>query len=435
MRSVLQKVSSWGRITNMPHEISPLESPAEISEKCRGGRGLPRGMGRSYGDVCLNPGGALWITSRMNHLLDFDAESGRLVCESGAILGDIQRILLPRGWALPVTPGTQLVTVGGAIANDVHGKNHHMFGSFGDHLRKIKVVRTTGESIICGPESRSDWFSATVGGLGLTGVIAEAEIQLRPLNGPWLDVETIPYEDLSDFFTLADESEAEWEHTVSWVDCISGRDVRGIFMRANPAKDNGSRIPKRKSFRVPFDPPISFVNSFTLRPFNAAYYRLNKRKAGLSLRHYESFLYPLDNVFEWNRIYGPKGFYQYQCVIPQEERFEGIRAILDEIKKAGTGSFLAVLKTFGNRKAPGMLSFPMPGVTLALDFPNTGTKVLRLFDKLDAVVRETGGRLYAAKDARMPRELFELGYSELLNFRKYRDPGINSGLSKRLLDE
>jgi FAD/FMN-containing dehydrogenase len=431
-------VSSWGRLRADPHEVIALDDPERVPSLIRGKErpGIPYGMGRSYGDVCLNPEGILWRTTGMDHLIAFDPQSGHLVCEAGVLLRDIQRLAIPRGWILPVTPGTQLITVGGAIANDVHGKSHHARGSFGDHVTQIHLVRTTGESFSCGPgkDARPDWFAATVGGMGLTGIIVSAGLQLHPTPGPWLDTETLPFADLETFFALSRES-AAWEHTVAWIDCISGAGSRGIFMRGNPVDDAGARRePRALRLTVPCVPPFSLVNRLSLRLFNTAYYHLKKWRAGRAILHYEPFFYPLDNLLEWNRMYGPKGFFQYQSVVPHASGRDAVQAMLAEIARSGAGSFLAVLKTFGDRPAPGMLSFPEPGVTLALDFPNHGEATERLFTRLDAIVREAQGRLYPAKDARMPRELFAQGYPRLEEFTRYRDPGIASGLSRRLLD-
>jgi FAD/FMN-containing dehydrogenase len=390
-------------------------------------------MGRSYGDACLNPGGTLWLTGGLDHFIAFNEDNGRLVCEAGVLLRDIQRLAVPRGWMLPVTPGTQLVTVGGAIANDVHGKNHHVLGSFGDHVLRLTLLRTNGETIECGPHERSDWFAATVGGVGLTGIITQAELQLRRTPGPWLDTETLAYANLDEFFQLADASEAHWEHTVSWIDCISGGGGRGVFMRGNPIVTAPRPLPAAQQRTMPLVPPVSLVNRLSLRPFNVAYYHLKKWRAGRAIAHYEAFFYPLDNLLEWNRMYGPRGFFQYQSVVPRAVGRDAIQAMLREIARSGDGSFLAVLKTFGNRQPVGMLSFAQPGVTLALDFPNHGARTHRLFERLDAIVREAQGRIYLAKDARMPRELFEAGYPRLPEFLPYRDPGISSGLSRRLM--
>ncbi len=431
----MKPMGSWGRLSADPHHVIALSDISKVRNLvCRGMHpGVAHGMGRSYGDVCLNPGGLLWMTTGLDRFIAFDDHTGRLVCEAGVLLQDIQRLVIPRGWILPVTPGTQLVTVGGAIANDVHGKNHHMLGTFGNHVHSLTLVRTNGEVIQCGPHEQIDWFTATVGGMGLTGVITQAEIQLRRVVGPWLNTETTPYTNLNGFFQLADNSEANWEHTVSWIDCITGGG-RGLFMRGNPTHAEDRPAPGKRRLTMPIVPPISLVNRLSLRPFNMAYYHLKKWQAGQSITHYEPFFYPLDNLHEWNRMYGPKGFFQYQCVVPREAGHHAIQAMLKEIAKSGDGSFLAVLKTFGDRQPVGMLSFPQPGVTLALDFPNHGNRTHQIFQRLDAIVCEAKGRLYPAKDARMPKELFEAGYPRLTEFMKYRDPGISSGLSRRLME-
>jgi FAD/FMN-containing dehydrogenase len=352
-----------------------------------------------------------------------------LRCEAGMLLQDLQRWCMPRAWRLPIVPGTQLITVGGAIANDVHGKNHHRFGSFGDHVRSFQLARSDGSLNEC--VAGEPFFAATVGGLGLTGVITQAEIQLQPSLGPWLQVESLPYRDLSEFFALADSSEQNWEHTVSWIDCLN-RAGRGIFLRANEVASDAAIPAKKPARRVPLVPPLSLINRFSLRPFNALYYQLKKSQS-VSLQYYEDFFHPLDSLHDWNRIYGPRGFYQYQCVLPRATGQAGIQALLQQIHRANAGSFLAVLKTFGARPSVGMLSFAQPGVTLALDFPNHGAASLELFASLDAVVREAGGRLYMAKDARMSRDLFEAGYPRLSEFLGHRDPGISSAMSRRLM--
>lgn len=431
----MKPITSWGHLSADPHDVIVLNDITKVQGTIglKDNLGIAHGMGRSYGDVCLNPQGKLWLTTGLDHFIFFDQNKGRLVCEAGILLRDIQRTIIPRGWILPVTPGTQLVTVGGAIANDIHGKNHHVSGSFGDHIQNLTLIRTDGSVIHCGPNENTNWFAATVGGLGLTGVITQVEIQLRRVAGPWLNTETLPYENLTEFFSLADDSEAQWEHTVSWIDCISKSGGRGLFMRGNPTNVSNCQPPISRKRTMPITPPISLVNRLSLRPFNMAYYHLKKWKAGKAISYYEPFFYPLDNLLEWNRMYGPKGFFQYQSVVPREVGGDAVKAMLKEIARAGDGSFLAVLKTFGNRQPLGMLSFPQPGVTLALDFPNHGDRTHKLFERLDAIVHEAKGRLYPAKDARMPRALFEEGYPRLNEFMKYRDLGISSGLSRRLM--
>jgi len=445
----MKAVSAWGRLSHDLHAVQGLTDRTQVTSVMTAHQpGLAFGNGRSYGDVGLNPQGNLWHTTGLNKLIAFDDTTGRLVCEAGVLLRDIQRLFVPRGWMLPVTPGTQLITVGGAIANDVHGKNHHAVGSFGDHVLRLTLACTSGEVLQLDWSTTPDLMSATLGGLGLTGVVVTAELQLRRVGSPWLQTETLPYQGLREFFELADASEEDWEHTVSWIDCLSGPALRGIFMRGNhlsqaqadarpslrAALAAQQRKASGKALAMPFVPPVSLVNGLSLKPFNWAYYQLQKLKSGLDVAHYEPFFYPLDNLQHWNRMYGPHGFYQYQSVVPRDVGQSAVQAMLDAIAASGEGSFLAVLKTFGNREAKGMLSFPMPGVTLALDFPNRGERTLKLFERLDAIVREARGRLYMAKDARMPRDLFEAGYPRWSEFATHRDPGISSAMSRRLME-
>lgn len=427
------KVTSWGRLTREEHEVRSFSDRARVAQGLRGGPGVCFGNGRSYGDVCLNPGGVLWAMAGLDRFIAFDAESGVLTCEAGVLLRDIQRAFVPRGFMVPVNPGTQLITVGGAIANDVHGKNHHRYGSFGDHVERIRLARTDGSVQDIGPGDASGLFDATVGGIGLTGAIVEADVRLRRVTGPFVEAELISFADLDEFFALSEASEAGFEHAVSWIDCVCGGGGRGIFMRGNPARQQQGAPPKEGRLTVPFVPPVSLVNSLSLRAFNTLYYGMKKRAKGTQTTHYEPFFCPLDNVLEWNRIYGPRGFFQYQSVVPRECGREATGAMLSEIARSGEGSFLAVLKTFGEGASRGMLGFPRPGVTLALDFPNKGAATARLFERLDAIVAEAGGRLYLAKDARMPRRLFESGYPRADEFLTHRDPGVSSAMSRRLL--
>lgn len=434
----MKKMTSWGQIINAPHDLKIPKDTDSIADMVTNLKEplCIYGKGKSYGDVALNPNGILFLTDHLDNFLYFDTQNGIIRCESGVLLRDIQQVAIKYGWLLAVTPGTQLISVGGAIANDVHGKNHHVHGTFGHHLLSLDLLRTDGERIKCSPNDRSDWFKATVGGLGLTGIIIEAEIQLLKVPGPYLDTETLPYSNLPEFFKLSNDSESEWEQTVSWIDCATGGNSnRGIFMRANPSMAVYRQIQDSTAKTIPFTSPVSLINKISLRPFNFAYYHLQKMKAGKKKVHYEPFSYPLDNLHEWNRIYGPKGFYQYQSVIPTKDGEAATKEMLHIIKRSGNGSFLAVLKVFGDIPSAGMMSFPKQGVTLALDFPNKGTESEKLFRQLDSIVAETNGRIYCAKDARMPKELFESGYPELDNFLKFRDKGISSALSRRLLGE
>jgi FAD/FMN-containing dehydrogenase len=432
----MQAVGSWGRLERPQHTVVPLHdrTALRLPRRAPDGTGLPYGNGRSYGDVCLNPGGTLWLTRGLDRFIDFDAETGAIECEAGVLLSEIIEVALPRGWFLPVTPGTQFVTLGGAIANDVHGKNHHRSGTMGEHVESLVLHRTDGTRILCGPDSEREWFAATVGGLGLTGLIESARFRMKKVPGPWIDAETLTFDSLDGFFELSAQSDADWEYTVAWINCVggSGSRRRGVFFRGNhtPHDAHASATHPRT---VPLTPPVSLVNCLSLRLFNTAYYWANRLRGGRGFKHYAPFFYPLDNLLEWNRIYGPRGFYQYQCVVPKPAQSEATETLLRSISSAGTGSFLAVLKTFGDRPPAGLLSFPVAGTTLALDFPNLGERTQRLFRELNAIVSDAGGRLYPAKDACMPRELFERGYPRLAEFQRFRDPGISSAMSRRLM--
>lgn len=430
-------VASWGLLSHAPHHLEPQRDRHRLSlggHDGAEGLGLPFGNGRSYGDVCLNPGGRLWTARGLDRFMAFDSKTGELTCEAGVLLDDIIRVALPQGWFLPVTPGTRFATLGGAIANDVHGKNHHRAGTLGEHVLTLELVRSDGSRLQCSPQMHADWLCATIGGLGLTGFITWARLQLKPVPGPWLQTEAIAYGSLDAFFQLARESEAGWEYTVSWVDCVHGhgRAVRGIFFRGNAA-GNTAPPPRERRRNMAFTPPLSLVNQASLRLFNAAYFVANRRRTGLRLQHLLPFFYPLDGLLHWNRIYGPDGFYQYQCVLPRAVDVDATAELMQVIRASGQGSFLAVLKTFADRPPAGLLSFPMAGTTVALDFPNRGARTEALFAKLDAVVAEAGGRLYPAKDARMGADLFRQGYPQLGRFLTFRDPGISSALSRRLM--
>jgi FAD/FMN-containing dehydrogenase len=400
-----------------------------------GPKGLAFGNGRSYGDVCLNPEGRIWRTRLLDRLIEFNRATGVIHCDAGVLLGDLIRVVLPHGWFVPVTPGTQFVTIGGAIANDVHGKNHHRQGNFGCSVLGLTLARTDGRELACSPSENAQLFSATIGGMGLTGVILDVRLRLRPAPGPWMDIDTRAFGSLDEFFAIARESEGPWEYTVAWIDCAARGTAlgRGIFLRANHAPDQRP-APGARSRRVFFTPPISLVNRLSLPILNMAYYHAHRWRQGHSRQHYLPYFYPLDALLEWNRLYGPRGFYQYQSVVPPQAAADASRAMLDEIGRSGMGSFLAVLKVFGEIASPGMLSFPMPGTTLALDFPNAGAATLRLFTRLDAIVREAGGRIYPAKDARMPRDLFLGRYPRLAEFLAFRDPGIDSAMARRLFE-
>jgi FAD/FMN-containing dehydrogenase len=429
-------VSSWGNIAGGPHTVLPVRSRSEaFPDITPAASALPFGNGRSYGDSCLNTGGVLLQTRSLDRFIHFDRESGVLACEAGILLADILRLAVPAGWFLPVVPGTQYVTVGGAIANDVHGKNHHCAGTFGGHLRRLELLRSDGTRFWCSPTEQPDWFCATVGGLGLTGLIVAAELQLRPVAGPWMEVETIRYSSLEAFFHLSEASDRSHEYSVAWIDCLAGgkNTGRGLLQRANHSKrpDMG---PARRSrgLSIPIAPPVSLVNPVSLRLFNTLHYHRQRRTCVTATTHYQSFFFPLDGIGNWNRLYGPRGFYQYQCVIPAGAAHWATAELLAETRASGLGSFLAVLKRCGAAGSPGLLSFPHEGVTLALDFPNRGERVFRLFERLDSIVASAAGRLYPAKDARMPAALFRSGYPRWQEFASFIDPRCCSDFWRRV---
>jgi FAD/FMN-containing dehydrogenase len=427
------ELQSWGRYRRVAQHgveqhwrdaILPSASPRAL---------LPYGQGRSYGDVAQNTDGVLVRTHKLDRFIAFDAERGVLRIEAGARLCDILALTAPRGWYLPVVPGTQFVSVGGAIANDVHGKNHHRAGTFGCHVLCLELLRSDGTRLRCSPDENAEWFAATVGGMGLTGLVTWAELALKRIPGTSVDVQTMPCTSFAEFVSLCDASDATHEHTVAWFDCFSYRDesFRGLFTRANYAP--GSPPPASPIGAVPFTPPIGLVQRTAMKAFNLAYFKAGMRRANVTERlPLDRFLYPLDRVDHWNRLYGPRGFLQLQCAIPAAQAQEGIGALLEAIAASRQGSFLAVLKRFGAQRSPGILSFPIEGTTLALDFPCNGDQTLRLFDVLHGIVREHGGRMYPAKDACMSAADFDAGYPGWRRMLPFVDPGFGSDLWRRV---
>lgn len=427
----MNKGTSWGRWPRCTQRVLGLSNRFE---PLPGGDSLlPHGNGRSYGDVCLNDGGALLLTRGLDRFIAFDSATGVIECEAGVLLSEIIDLVLPSGWFPPVTPGTCLVTVGGAIANDVHGKNHHRLGSFSHHVLEFELLRSNGESLLCTPDQNRDWFAATIGGMGLTGLIRRARFQLRRVPGMWLRGDNLRFSGIEEFLTLSRTSDPDYEYTVAWVDCTAAgvRRGRGVFTRGNHSHDSG-RPPQAPVLRMPFTPPVSLVNGITLNAFNRLYFHRPAAGVRDALWHYRPFFYPLDGIGDWNRIYGPKGFFQYQCVIPHAEAELALREMLRRIGRSGMGSFLAVLKTFGPLPSLGMMSFPRPGVTLALDFPNGGQPTLSLLESLDEITRSAGGAVYPAKDARMSAASFKHYFPAWERFSEFVDPRFSSSFWRRV---
>ncbi len=398
---------------------------------------LAVGLRRSYGDSCLNDGGYLIDVTAMDHVMSFDRALGLIRCAAGVSLATILQLAVPQGWFLPVTPGTKFVTIAGAIANDVHGKNHHCAGTMGRHVKQFELLRSDGSRFICSPTKNAEWYAATIGGLGLTGIILWAEIQLKKIRSSKIALDTITFRSLTEFLDITRESEqAGFDYTVAWIDCLSGRNARGLFHRGKHA-ETGELVAKGANdakLKVPFAFPEFALNRVTVKAFNLLYYALKARKPQTQTVDYGPFFYPLDAVREWNLIYGKRGLTQYQCVVPETES-EAFQEILRTISSSGEGSFLGVIKKFGDIASPGMMSFPRPGLTLALDFPFRGERTLHLFERLDRIVLNAHGALYPAKDARMSRDMFEASYPNLERFRAFVDPHLSSGFWRRVRRE
>lgn len=432
---------SWGMYPKTTSLVSPLhwrgqEFSESSPDKHPSLSYLPFGRGRSYGDSCLNDKNILLSTEKLNHFIELNNETGMLKVEAGLTLKEVLEEIVPRGWFLPVVPGTQFVTIGGAIANDIHGKNHHVAGTFGCHVKSLELLRSDGTRRVCSQEENTDWLQATIGGLGLTGIILWAEIKLKKIVCPWISRETLRFHNLKKFFEYSEDSDNKFEYTVGWMDCLSqGDDLgRGVFFRGNHLLVKEAAELKVKQERIktfPFHAPEFLLNRLSMKAFNTLYYHTHPSKKS-EIVHYRPFFFPLDGINHWNRLYGKRGFFQYQCVVPYEGSKSPIFDIIETFAKSGLGSFLTVIKTFGNSISPGILSFPKPGVTLTLDVPNEGQKTLRILEILDEKVVKCGGRVYPAKDARMSKESFKHYFPERPAFEKYKDPKFSSSFWRRV---
>jgi FAD/FMN-containing dehydrogenase len=432
------RLASWGRYPDFPQvfhaahwrsQARPLLSHLAQAH----GNTLPHGNGRSYGDSCLAASGHLLSTRPLDRFIAADWDRGIIVAETGMTLGELLDQAIPRGWFLPVTPGTQYVTLGGALANDVHGKNHHVRGTLGLHVHRFGLSRSDSEPLTCSPDDNAALFNATIGGLGLTGVVEWVELKLMPISSSRVETRQHRFSSLDGFFDLSARLDASHEYAVAWVDCLaSGSSLgRGVYFAGDHASAGGLERDAKHAISVPLTPPWSAVNSITLKAFNAAYYAAHRRD-GMHTVDVEPFFYPLDSIGHWNRIYGPRGFQQYQCVIPEGAARDGVHAVLAAIASEGRGSFLAVLKRCGDIESPGLLSFPLPGTSLALDFAQHDELQTKLFPRLDAIVREHGGRLYPAKDAHMSGSDFRAAYPRWTEVEALRDPTLLSKFWQRV---
>lgn len=422
------KLSGWGRYpalearTHRPRSVEALQQLV-VSEPSL----IARGNGRAYGDSAINTSATV-ETRHINRMIAFDPDSGQLIAEAGVLLGDIIVAFLRRGWFPMVTPGTKFVTLGGAIAADVHGKNHHRDGSFRSCVDWIDVMGPDGQTRRCSPQDDAALFDHTLGGMGLTGIILRAAIRLRPVETAWIRQTTIATPNLKAAMA-AFEAAQDSTYSVAWIDCLgTGSNLgRSLVMLGKHAvrADLSPRqaqapfqIKSKRKLSLPIDFPAFTLNSLTVRAFNALYYWAGARKTGTQLVDWDSYFYPLDAILGWNRIYGRKGFAQFQCVLPLEHSEIGLTALLSEIAKTGSGSFLAVLKRFG--KQDSAFSFPMEGYTLALDFPVT-PKTLALLERLDQITIAHGGRFYLAKDSRMTGATLHASDPRTADFQAHRD--------------
>lgn len=379
---------------------------------------IARGLGRSYGDSSLS--NCVVEMNQLNRFIEFDASSGLLTCDAGVSFAEILEVFVPQGWFLPVSPGTRFVSVGGAIASDVHGKNHHVDGTFGQHVLRIGMILGNGEQVDASPIENADLFYATCGGMGLTGTIVNATFRLKPILSNQITETVIKTPDLEAVLSAFEDNQSA-TYSVAWIDCLAtGKDLgRSLLMLGEHEKSGRLIVPKNNAITVPFDMPAKLLNRHTVKAFNAFYYNRVRNKRQTRTVYYEPFFYPLDKLKNWNRLYGQPGFVQYQFVLPKQTGFVGLRMILEQISASGRGSFLAVLKAFGPANQ-NLLSFPMEGYTLALDF-KLEPEVFELLDDLDQLVLGFGGRVYLTKDARMSEETFKVSYPNWQRFEELRD--------------
>ena len=457
MPTLITPLSGWGRY---PVQSCELERPERYADLRPNAASLiARGQGRSYGDAALNESGRVLLTERVNRLLEFDMERGILRAEAGVTLAEILAVIVPKGWFLPVTPGTKFVSLGGCVAADVHGKNHHHDGSFGNHVLSIELILADGNSVTCSPTAMPDLFWATVGGMGLTGIIGEVKFKLIPIANSQVThsqmtgsqmasaqmiVRHHAAKNLEQLFHHLEDAAMDDRYTVAWIDSLAtGKNLgRGIAMcghhaRAEELPVNFHNVNKpTRSRNIPFDFAAWMLNPATISAFNALFYWRESRKHQPFICGYDPYFYPLDSIKNWNRMYGKRGFVQYQCAIPSATAFSGIQKLLGELSASRRPSFLAVLKRLGAQGA-GLLSFPMAGYTLALDLPLRDEGLFMLLNKLDEIVLQHGGRVYLAKDARLSAASFRAMYPRLpewLNIKNAVDPKniFTSSLSRRL---
>jgi len=426
---------SWGMYPKVKNTVFKFDKEATLKEIINEHNDLiPYGNGRSYGDSALSTN--IINVKPKDYFIDFNEENGLLHVQAGVLLSEILESYVPRGWFLKITPGTKLITVGGAIASDIHGKNHHVEGCFSECVQEFEIMLADDEVVTCSKDATPELFKATCGGMGLTGVILDAKIYLKKINSQYIDQTTIKTKNLKETFDAFEEY-SDKPYSVAWIDCLAKGDKIGkCLLMVGDFRDDGRLDYKKKSqLSIPFNFPSFALNNWSVRAFNWLYY--GKSKEGVSKQRVDidTFFYPLDAIGHWNRIYGKKGFTQYQFILPKETSYEGLEEILTAISKSGKGSFLAVLKLYGKAN-DNWLSFPIEGYSLALDF-KIEKGLFELLDKLDEIVVKHEGRIYLTKDVRVSKETFEKGYPQIETFRQYRkenkmDEKFQSHQSKRV---
>lgn len=437
---VKKLLSGWGQYPKVQSKIQrfdTLSQPLDFrKENTSNDSTIARGNGKSYGDSALAE--SVISMASHNHFLDFDQEKGEIHVQSGVLLSDILEVIIPKGWFLKVVPGTKYITVGGAIASDVHGKNHHIEGCFSNSVIEFNLMNAEGKTICCNPQDTPEWFFASCGGQGLTGIILDAKLSLKRIKSTKISQTTIRTNNLKQTFE-AFEKNQNATYSVAWIDCLAQPENlgRSVIMTGDFSSENSTKLKYTNSQKlsIPFNFPSFLLNKWSVKLFNWLYYSKASKEEKTQNVSLDAFFFPLDSIKNWNRIYGSKGFVQYQFILPKEQSFEGLSQILQLISEAGQGSFLAVLKLYGAENQ-NYLSFPLEGYSLALDF-KANKKTLSLLDQLDEIVRQFQGRIYLTKDARMNQKTFEQGYPKLDKFKQFRqknnmDKVFQSHQSRRL---
>jgi decaprenylphospho-beta-D-ribofuranose 2-oxidase len=423
-----KRVTNWGNypaVTANVHEGANVDELRDVVQKYESL--IARGNGRCYGDSSL--GENIVSTLKLNHFLSFDSGQGIIECESGVLFSDILNVIVPKGFFLPVTPGTKYITLGGAIAADVHGKNHHCEGSFSNHVVSLRILTSEGAVVSCSQDENPELFWQTCGGMGLTGIIVSAKFRLKPIETTYIQQISHKVPDIDSVMRLFEDS-ADHTYSVAWIDCFGRKKNLGrslLLLGEHALKnqlppqlaDEPLRVPLPSRLNLPVFVPVFSLNYASVKLMNSVYYHKHLSKKSEAVVHFDSYFYPLDGISHWNRAYGRQGFVQYQFVLPKETSYDGLIEILERIERSGQGSPLAVLKLFGEQDPNAVMSFPREGYTLALDF-KVNEKVFTLLDELDELVLRHGGRIYLAKDARMNSEIFHKTYSKIVHSNRFR---------------